>query len=100
MKTIKCFEVLGNTDTTEGRGPMVVVARFSSYDVASKYVQSKAYSNWCVMGYQSSRDLNNIREVTITIVDSIDELDVMNRENLKARALSKLTPAEKSALGF
>jgi hypothetical protein len=100
MQTIKCFEVMGHTDTTEGRGPMKVVARFSFKDDAVKYVKSKSYAGWCVMGYQSTSDVNNIREATITILDSIDEFGKMEAEVLKARALAKLTVAERQALGF
>ena len=101
MQTIKCFEVMGNTDTTEGRGPMKVVARFSDYDEAVKYVKSKAYAQWCVMGYQNEKtDLNNIREVTICILDTVEELADMNREELKAQALAKLSKAEREALGL
>ncbi len=100
MKTIKCFEVMGNTDTTEGRGPMKVVARFSNKEEATKYVRSGAYSEWCVMGYQSNDDIKNIREATITVLDSVDELVLLKKENLKASALAKLTDAERKALGF
>ena len=101
MQTIKCFEVMGNTDTTEGRGPMKVVARFSNYDEAAKYVKSKAYSRWCVMGCQSEKlDLNNIRETVLTILDTCDELELQQREELKAQALAKLSKAEREALGL
>ena len=101
MQTIKCFEVMGNTDTTEGRGPMKVVARFSNYGEAAKYVKSKAYARWCVMGYQIEKsDLNNIRETVLTILDSVEELVAMDRENLKAQALAKLSKAEREALGL
>lgn len=101
MQTIKCFEVMGNTDTTEGRGPMKVVARFSNSEAATKYVKSKAYARWCVMGYQNEEmDLNNIRETVLTILDSVEELVAMDRENLKAQALAKLSKAEREALGL
>lgn len=101
MQTIKCFEVMGHTDTTEGRGPLKVVARFSDYNEAAKYVKSKAYAKWCVMGCQNEKtDLNNIRETALTILDSVEELVAMDRENLKAQALAKLSKAEREALGL
>lgn len=101
MQTIKCFEVMGNTDTTEGRGTMKVVARFSNYEEAAKYVKSKAYSRWCVMGYQNEKtDLNNIRETVLTILDTCDELELQHREELKAQGLAKLSKAEREALGL
>lgn len=99
MNNVKCFEVFGHSDTTEGRGPMKVVARFSNYTAASEYVKSKEYSKWCVMGYQSPNDINNIKPATIIILDSVDELAAMTQEALKAQALAKLTQAEKEALG-
>ena len=100
MQTIKCFEVMGNTDTTEGRGPMKVVARFSNYDEAVKYVKSTAYyKQWCVMGCQSTTDIRNTRETAITILDTVEELGQMRTEALKASALAKLTAEERQALG-
>lgn len=77
MQTIKCFEVYGNTDTTEGLGPMTLVARFSSYDAAVQYVKSPSYATWCVMGHQViENDLRNIREATIIILDTLNEFKV------------------------
>lgn len=100
MKLINCFEVLGNTDTTEGRGPLKIVARFSTYEEAAKFVKSKAYSKWCVMGYQSGKeDLKNIRETVMIILDSVDEMVKQQNEDLKASALAKLSKLERAALG-
>lgn len=101
MQEIKCFEVMGNTDTTEGRGPMKVVARFKTRELASAYVRSKSYAQWCVMGVQNwVYDSQNIRETTIMILDSIDELEEVRKSKLRQSALSKLTAEEKEALGL
>lgn len=101
MQKIECYEVMGHTDTTEGRGPMKVVARFSTYSEANRYVQSKAYSAWCVMGYQNPQtDIKNIRNTTIIIMDTVGEMEHMSLEELKTKALSKLTKEEISALGL
>lgn len=100
MQTIKCFEVMGHTDTNEGRGPMIVAARFSNRSAAEQYVKSKAYATWCVWGSQHKDDIKKIKEVTLTILDSAEELELANRENLKAAALAKLTAAEREALGL
>jgi hypothetical protein len=51
------------------------------------------------MGYLSASDVNNIRETTINIFDSFDEIEPMETAALKAAALAKLTAAEKRALG-
>lgn len=101
MQTIKCFEVLGNTDTTEGRSPMKVVARFSTREAAVTYVKSPKYAKWCVMGYLSTDDEKyNIKEATLTILDSIEDLEAAETEQIKVRALTKLTKEERDALGL
>jgi ribosomal protein L20A (L18A) len=100
MQQIKCFEVKGNTDTTEGRGPMKVVARFSTYEAAVEYVKSPAYAEWCVMGYRSASDTNKISEVTLLILDSIDELEEGKKSAIRDRAIAKLTVEERKVLGL
>lgn len=100
MKKIECFKVMGNTDTTEGRGPMIVAARFSTREAAESFVKSPSYAKWCVMGIMSENDLRNIKEETIVILDSLDEMKMLAKEELKIRALAKLTSEEKLALGL
>lgn len=100
MKIIECHEVWGHTETTEGRGPMTVAARFSTREQAEAFVKSKEYAKWCVMGYQREDDIRNIREASIVILDSASELDQLNKEKLKERALAKLTKEERAALGY
>lgn len=101
MKVINCFEVMGNTDTTEGRGPMKVVARFSNREAAIEYVRSKAYSRWCVMGVQNFKyDQSNIYEKRMTIMDTVDEIDISENEEIRQAALSKLSDKEKQVLGL
>lgn len=101
MQTINCYEVLGNSDTTEGRGPMMVVARFSNEPAARAFVKSPTYAKWCVMGYQNTEyDLKNIRKMTMHILDSYVEFNDMQVQEDRARALAKLTPAERKLLGI
>lgn len=100
MNVINCFEVYGHTDTTEGRGPMCVVARFSNYGAAVDFVKSKVYSNWCVMGVQSKSDIENIKETKIVVMDSAGEWGDVKKEQLKAKALAKLTKEECEVLGL
>ena len=101
MQVIKCYEVMGHTDTTEGRGPMKVVARFSSQIEASRFVLSNEYSKWCVMGHQDSlNDLRKIHETTLIILDSVEEMSQQKTEQLRASALAKLTVEERAALGI
>ena len=101
MQQIKCFEVSGHTDTTEGRGPMKVVARFSNYDSAVKYVKSPAYyKKWCVMGYSSNYDINYIQEATLTILDTVHEVEEMENAAIRDRAIAKLSKEEREVLGL
>ncbi len=101
MQEIKCYEVRGNTDTTEGRGPMKVVARFKTFELAAVYVKSKMYAKWCVMGVQNwVYDSQNIKETTILILDSIDELEEVRRNDLRESGRAKLTKEEREALGL
>lgn len=84
MQEIKCFEVMGNIDTTEGRGPKKVVARFKTREAAVAYVKSEFYTQWCVMGIKMwERDCQNIIETTIRIIDSMDELNEVRKTRLK-----------------
>ena len=44
--------------------------------------------------------MNNIRETTIIIMDSIEELSLQEGESLKASTLAKLTEEGCAALGL
>lgn len=100
MKTIQCFEVKGHTDTTEGFGPIKVVARFSNYKAAEQFVRSKSYERYCATGYRSNSDVGNINESNIMILDSLNELEVVEKETLKKSVLLKLSKQERDALGL
>ena len=101
MIKLKVFEVYGNSDTTEGRGPMVLVARFIKRELAEEFVRSKEYANWCVMGYQNPKDeIKNIKEAEIVIFELVSEIGEVRKTALKQSALSKLTKEEKEALGL
>lgn len=101
MQEIRCYEVMGNTDTTEGRGPMKVVARFKTREAAAAYVRSDAYREWCVQGIKNwVYDSQNIKETTMVILDSMDELDEVRKLRLKQSAIAKLTKEEREVLGL
>ena len=96
MQVIKCFEVLGHTD----HGPMKVI-RFSTREEAEKYFRFGVVPTLVgVLGNRSKDDVEYIKEVTLTILDSAEELTLANQEELKAKALAKLTKAEREALGL
>jgi hypothetical protein len=79
---------------------MKVVARFTTRSEAEKYVTSDVYSQYCVMGYQSPRDVEHIRPTTILILDSMSEFEEIQIEKMKSKALTKLTDQEKKILGL
>ncbi len=101
MQVINCWEVLGHTNTTDGMGPMKVVARFFSKEQAELYVKSKSYAKYCVQGHQDWKyDKNNIEQVSLVILDDVGEIVEMQRQELRNKALAKLSDEEREALGL
>ena len=101
MQVIKCWEVLGHTNTTDGMGPMKVVARFSSKEQAGLYVKSKQYAKYCVQGHQDWKyDKNNIKPSSLIILDNVGEIVEMQRQELLDKALAKLSDEEREVLGL
>jgi subtilase family serine protease len=101
MQNIKFYSVMGHSDTTEGRGPLIVAARFSNEMSAIKFYQSNEYLRWCVMGYRGNVSPSiYVREDSITIFDSYDECQAEKIELEKKKALDKLTDREKKLLGL
>lgn len=101
MQVINCWEVLGNTNTTDGMGPMKVLARFSSKEQAELYVKSKPYAKYCVQGHQDWKyDMNNIKFTSLIILDNVDEFADIERQELRNKALAKLSDEEREALGL
>lgn len=101
MQTIKCFEVMGHTDTTEGRAPMKVAARFTTRKEAEKYINSPAYTRWCVMGVPyKEAEKYHITEQTICVLDYVEELAELQKQETIQKALSKLTAEERKVLGL
>mgnify|MGYP000491143943 CR=1 FL=1 len=52
------------------------------------------------LAWKVSNKHDNIAELTFTIFDSLDEYEESKSEETKQRALAKLTPIERKALGF
>ena len=79
---------------------MKVVARFSNKPAAETFVKSKDYAEWCVMGHRNwEYDKHNINQTKLVILDSVDDFAASEAEELKAKALAKLTMEERKALG-
>lgn len=111
--TYSVFVVMRNSDSAEGRGPMVIDCIFTQLDIATCYVDGmesprqkrewvKRFGAQDVYGgptvYGCGRSLFEIREHRIftTILDKEKE----NLEREKKRALAKLTPREIKLLGI
>lgn len=107
MKQITYFAVMRNSDTTEGRGPLLQSdVGFEKYDDAITFVASDAYSKWAVMGVKVGRKSADhlVKEVTITVYTDADECEALYPELVQLRkrkaALAKLSPADREILGL
>jgi len=104
MMQYKYWQVLKNTDTTEGRGPMVPTdLAFTLEASALAFVKSDHYAKrWGVMGTPGSDYC--VKEVTLFVYDSIDEYDQNTPERLRERkrqaALRKLSAEDRQVLGL
>lgn len=104
MKEIGYFAVMGNTDTTEGRGPLFTIARFYSETEAVAFCQQYG-SRWGVFG--SPLDpATYVKVETIQIYNTVEEacegvgIETENTKTQKAAALAKLTAKERKLLGL
>jgi hypothetical protein len=90
MKTI--YEVLQNADLTEGRGPMVVVARYETREQAEFHLR---HNDPKIFGVAPAC---SIREATL--FEEGDRPIETEQEKTRREALKKLTPKEIEALGL
>lgn len=100
MRTIKYFDVLYNSDRTEGKGPTVSTGfGFEDEGEARKFVQSEIYAKaYGVMGTKGSK--YDVKRETIIIYESISEFLAEAKRDLRQSALDKLSEEEKKALGL
>lgn len=89
---IRGFEVLTNSDTTEGRGIPVHVAYTFDEQTANEIAKGRG-----VMGTMA--DVKPI-DKTICILDSFDEFEELQNVEKREKALAKLTDEEKQLLGL
>ena len=100
MKNIPLYEVLSNTDTTEGRGPLQTNGYFHDRVEASLLVGSREYGRqFGIMGTSCDPAIY-VRSVEIKVFK--DAKDFWNSRKITVRdtALAKLTEEEKLALGL
>jgi len=98
MKTI--YLVKRNSDTTEGRGPMVIDTAFFSRIEAAKYIDPKPG----IMGRLSDKGWSTEKYgdwmiEPLIVYDSLTESNNNSREKLIESAMAKLTDSERIALG-
>jgi hypothetical protein len=90
MKAIHVFEAYTNSDTIEGRGSDVHIGYFTHPDDAHAAARGQG-----VMGGDAY-----VRPVAIKIYTTLQEFTGVKNEELRQRALEKLTPEEREALGL
>lgn len=101
METLELFKLTSNSDTTEGKGYTIVHGYVRNMELARAIVADKRYSRYCVMGCQQPDDYKYMVENSlITIYNSAEEFFDNTPEEIKKRALAKLTPEERKVLGF
>ena len=100
METIELTQITSNSDTIEGRGSTIVQGYARNAEIARAIVRDKRYARYCVMGAQSPDDYKCMTgPATIRIFESVEDFFNNSKEEIRKRALAKLTPAEREALG-
>ena len=106
------FIVMQNLDTTEGRGPMILDAIFSTEKEALDYVSKrfgimgrktelKAMRKAFLSDYQvQGWELNDHDIFETRVFESAEAMEICRKETLRIRALDKLSDEEKEALGL
>ena len=87
MKTM--YWARRNSDLTEGRGPMMIIAAFLNREDAVK-----AAKGWGVMG------LGDGQVDPFIVFDSFEEFEDINDKTLRRTALEKLSSEERRVLGL
>lgn len=97
---VTLYKVTANTDTTEGRGSTYVIGWFVDAGVAKKAAKGKG-----VMGTDSPVDpvaCSVIRtdDGSVFLVGDEVQITYEDPKEVRERALAKLTPEERNALGI
>jgi hypothetical protein len=101
------YLVLYNADQTEGRGPMIPDVAFSKREDAEAYIDKKPG----IMGYFPPEGRTAYRKrhghyeggweiQTIQVADSLAGAQLIKIENIRAKAIKKLTEEERAVLGL
>lgn len=101
MESISLFKITSNSDTIEGRGPEIIHGYTRDLETAKEIVQDPRYAKFMVMGIQKNNDwMYCTKQVNLKIFESVGDFYHNDVEQIKIRALSKLTPIEREALGL
>ena len=101
---MRLYKVQGHTDTTEGRGPMYTVGYFTDFEIAQRASKGKG-----VMGGDGSVETVTATVAVFTadngevmhgIIKEFVQVEYEDPADVRKRALEKLTPKERKALGF
>lgn len=96
---MKVWLVYKNSDTTEGRGPMVLDCIFHYRADAAAYIDQKPG----IMGRKgkwSEEEYGDLQIKEMDVFESFSNMEEIVKAKSKAAALAKLTPAEKILLGL
>lgn len=96
---MKVYMTYRNADTTEGRGPMVPDKCFSKLEDANDYIDLQSG----VMGRKakwSEQKHGDWYVAEVNVCDSLGDAEHQRIEEIKRKALSKLTPEGKRRLGL
>ena len=100
MEIVELTKIMSNSDTLEGKGHTIVHGYARNAEIAHAIVRDKRYARYCVMGVQTPYDYRYMTEpVTIKIFESVDDFFQNSKEEIRKRALAKLSAAEREALG-
>ncbi len=104
-KRLEFFELMKNSDTVEGRGPDETSGFAVEGDrkLASAISMSKEFGRrFGVMGTPYTYDTSKHR--ILYVIHDVRQIDMLRdkriNEEIKLRALAKLDPIERAALGF
>jgi hypothetical protein len=100
MEIVEFTQIMSNSDTMEGKGHTIVHGYTRNAEIARAIVSDKRFARYCVMGVQSPDDYKYMtKSVTIKIFESVDDFFHNSKEEIRKRALAKLSAAEREALG-
>lgn len=89
IQTVKFFEV-GDRYDEEGKGPFQVIGRFWDGKEAEKYARGRG-------NYGSDA---TVKPQNLVVADSCEDMDNYRDEELRLKALGKLTDEDKRVLGL